>query len=76
MSISMSLASGAQAPSYPMGLVLRANGEFTAASVAANPGLAVGLVQQTDGGYAYAAPSAIKSAPPVQAALLSLRMGG
>ena len=75
MSISAMSTFGAQTPT-PIGLVLRANGEYSGASVAANPGLAFGLIRQIDGGYAYATPSAVKSAPPVQAALLSLKMGG
>lgn len=63
-----------------------ANGEYTAASVAANSkdANALGLVKQKDGNYAAqsakvnSAPTsaAAKSSPGVQAALSSLTLGG
>jgi hypothetical protein len=76
MSISAISASGAQSPAAGLGLVLKANGEYTAASVAANPILASGLVRQFDGGYAYPVATTTRTTLQAQMALYSLKPGG
>jgi hypothetical protein len=76
MSISAIPASGAQLPAVVLGLIQRANGEYTAASVAANPILAYGMVRQIDGGYAYPVVSGPKLAPRSQSALYTFKAGG
>ena len=57
------------------GLVKAADGDYTAASVRANPGAAVGT-KQSDGDYAPAGSAAAKSSPGVQSALSLLKLGG
>ena len=75
MSLNVSATPGATAQ-----LVKLANGEYTAASVAADPKDAtnLGLVREKDGNYgtAAAASAATQSAPAVQAALTDLTLGG
>jgi hypothetical protein len=76
MSISALPASGAQSPAAGLGLIQKANGEYTAASVAANPVLSYGMVRQLDGGYAYPVSTAARTTLQVQMALYSLKTGG
>jgi hypothetical protein len=76
MSISAIPASGAQTPAAGLGLVQKANGEYTAASVAANPILSHGMVRQFDGGYAYPASTGTRATLQAQMALYSLKTGG
>jgi hypothetical protein len=76
MSISAVSASGAQSPATGLGLVQKANGEYTAASVAANPILASGMVRQFDGGYAYPVATGARTTLQAQMALYSLKPGG
>ena len=56
-------------------LVKTAGGEYTAASVAANPSLAAGLIKLKDGNYVYPIVSAADRADGLDA-LNSLKLGG
>jgi hypothetical protein len=76
MSISAVSASGAQPPAVGLGLFQKANGEYTAASVAANPVLSYGMVRQLDGGYAYPVSTGTRTTLQAQMALYSLKAGG
>jgi hypothetical protein len=76
MSISAISASGAQSAAAGLGLIQKANGEYTAASVAANPILSYGMVRQLDGGYAYPVSTGTRATLQAQMALYSLKAGG
>jgi hypothetical protein len=57
-------------------LMKAADGDYTAASVAANPGSTVGMVKQADGDYRPMTSAAAQSSSAVQAALSTLKKGG
>lgn len=57
-------------------LVKAADGDYTAASIAANPGSAVGKIKEADGDYRVVTSAAAQSATAVQAALTELKKGG
>jgi hypothetical protein len=52
------------------------DGDYTAASVAANPESAGGLVRQSDGDYRRMSSAAAQSSTAVQAAVNALKKGG
>ncbi len=53
-----------------------ADGDYTAASVAANPGSTAGMVKQADGDYKPMTSAAAQSSTAVQVALSALKKGG
>ena len=63
-------------PAVHRPLMKAADGDYTAASIAANPGSAVGKIKEADGDYRLATSAAGQSAPAVQAALTELKKGG
>jgi hypothetical protein len=71
-----SLSAAAQTPHAHKPLVKAADGDYTAASIAANPGSAVGKIREADGDYRLATSAAAQSSPAVQVALTELKKGG
>ena len=61
----------------PKPLTKAADGDYTAASIAANPGSAVGKVKEADGDYrVISGGAAAQTSPAMQVALCSLKNGG
>jgi hypothetical protein len=75
MSVSSVTSANAPAPAHKP-LMKAADGDYTAASIAANPGSAVGKIKEADGDYRLAVSATAHSAPAVQAALTELKKGG
>jgi hypothetical protein len=57
-------------------LVKAADGDYTAASIASNPGSAAGKIREADGDYRPATSAAAQSSTAVQVAVTELKKGG
>jgi hypothetical protein len=76
-SISSVASAGTQPVQQPKPLTKAADGDYTAASIAANPGSAVGKIKEADGDYrAIGGGAAAKTSTAVQVALSTLTKGG
>jgi hypothetical protein len=69
-------AGGVQASPSSKPLIKAADGDYTAASIAANPGSAVGKIREADGDYRRIAGPAAQTSTAAQIAISTLTKGG